>query len=286
VSLAVCAPRLPRSRPVRALLSAVLATGLLVGVVPSGPLPQSTLAATTPAPQAYALVIVGPTEGATASYIRYAKTIASQLRSLGARVTTLYSPHATWAAVKRAATGANLLIYLGHGNGWPNPHRSVSDPRKDNGFGLNIADGTSAKRYYGEYYMHQLKLAKGAVVIFNHACYTAGSAETGYDKTPTKPFVRADGYSSAFVSIGARATLATAGTPGPFIAALFTSRQTVEEAFWAMPTTFLTSATQRHPSKLVAGSVILQAPKPATRYYDAVSGDLSYTAAQWRATWK
>ena len=275
--------RSTRSRTARAMLAAVLASGLLVGALPSGPPPQAARAATR---QAYALVIVGPTEGATARYITYGNAIVKTLKSLGARVKYLKSPHATWAAVKAAATGANLVIYLGHGNGWPNPYRSKTDPKKDNGFGLNIKDGSAAKRYFGEYYIRQLKLAKGAIIVFNHACYTAGSSESGYDKTPAKPLQRSDNYASGFLAIGATAALATAGTPAPFLTALFRSDETLEQAFWAMPSTFKTSATQRHASRRTTGAIVLQAPKPSTRYYDALTGTLSATTTQWRSTWK
>ena len=53
----------------------------------------------------------------TANYISSAKNYAAQARSYGANVIEIYSPYATWSKVKAAAQGANLLIYLGHGNG-------------------------------------------------------------------------------------------------------------------------------------------------------------------------
>ena len=37
-------------------------------------------------------------------------------------VIQVYSPNATWSAVKAATAGANVVIYLGHGNGWPSPY--------------------------------------------------------------------------------------------------------------------------------------------------------------------
>ena len=50
-------------------------------------------------------------------------------RSYGAAVIELYSPYATWSKVKAAAQGANLLIYLGHGNGYPSPYGAFSSLR-------------------------------------------------------------------------------------------------------------------------------------------------------------
>ena len=58
----------------------------------------------------------------TSEYRTSAKCYASVARSYGASVTEIYSPYATWSKVKAAAQGANLLIYLGHGNGYPSPY--------------------------------------------------------------------------------------------------------------------------------------------------------------------
>ena len=38
-------------------------------------------------------------------------------------VVELYSPNATWTAVKDALKGASLVVYMGHGNGWPSRYR-------------------------------------------------------------------------------------------------------------------------------------------------------------------
>ena len=77
--------------------------------------------AANPTPAAAAgmkvVVIVGPVGSSTANYKDNARRYASQARSYGASVTEIYSPNATWSRVKAAAQGANVLIYLGHGNG-------------------------------------------------------------------------------------------------------------------------------------------------------------------------
>ena len=72
-------------------------------------------------------------------------------------MTEIYSPNATWAKVKSAAQGANVLIYLGHGNGYPSPYGAFSAYTKD-GMGLNAAagHGNSNNKYYGEYYLRTL----------------------------------------------------------------------------------------------------------------------------------
>ena len=117
--------------------------------------------AVTPAPAAAAtasgvkvVIVVGPVEGSTSNYIYNAKRYANEARSYGASVTEIYSPNATWAKVKSAAQGANVLIYLGHGNGYPSPYGAFSAYTKD-GMGLNAAagHGNSNTKYYGEYYL-------------------------------------------------------------------------------------------------------------------------------------
>jgi hypothetical protein len=285
VTVDLRARRRPGSRPRRVLVALLLAFGLIAGLIPSpsGPVPVN--AAT---PHARVVIVVGPTEGATSSYIRDANAIARQVKGYGAIVVKVYSPKATWSAVKAAAKGANLLIYLGHGTGWPNPYRRATDPKKDNGYGLNLATRPShdVKRYYGEYYIRQLNLAPGAIVIFNHACYTAGSSEPGR-RAPTVGVARqrAENYASGFLAAGARAVLATASSPSSFLASLFTADRTLRSGFWAMPSTF-PRYTRTAASKRTPGATVLQAPYPATKYYDAITGTLSYTTAEWRATWK
>src|SRR4029079_1457992 len=78
-------------------------------------LPARPAAAATPMK---VVIVVGPVGSATSNYIYNAKKLAAQARSYGAYVVELYSPHATWTRVKNAAQGANVLIYLGHGNGY------------------------------------------------------------------------------------------------------------------------------------------------------------------------
>ena len=82
------------------------------------------------------VVVVGPVGSKTSEYKTSAKYYASIARSYGASVTEIYSPYATWSKVKAAAQGANLLIYLGHGNGYPSPYGAFQRYTKD-GIGLN-----------------------------------------------------------------------------------------------------------------------------------------------------
>ena len=97
------------------------------------------------------VVIVGPVGSQTSEYKTSARAYASIARSYGASVTEIYSPYATWSKVKAAAQGANLLIYLGHGNGSPSPYGAFQRCTKD-GLGLNgtSGNGNSNVKYLGE----------------------------------------------------------------------------------------------------------------------------------------
>ena len=56
-------------------------------------------------------------------------------------VTEIYSPNATWPAVKAALQGASLVVYMGHGNGWPSRYRDALYRPTQDGFGLNPSAG-------------------------------------------------------------------------------------------------------------------------------------------------
>ncbi len=99
----------------------VIVTALIAALVAGfGALaaPQETLAAAS----IKVVVVVGPVGSSTGKYRDSARSYAKLARSYGASVTEIYSPYATWSRVRAAAQGANLLIYLGHGNGYPSPY--------------------------------------------------------------------------------------------------------------------------------------------------------------------
>ena len=63
------------------------------------------------------VIVVGPVGSQTSNYITTAKTLAAQARSYGATVYEIYSPQRDVVAGRAVAQGANIFIYLGHGNG-------------------------------------------------------------------------------------------------------------------------------------------------------------------------
>ena len=140
----------------------------------------SAAAATAPA-DPKVVIIVGATQGTTTEYRTSADVAYAEALRHTSNVIRIYSPNATWTRVKAAVAGASIVVYLGHGNGWPSPY--TYDPlftTKD-GFGLNATAGAgdSNTKYYGEPSIATLGLAPGAVVILNRLCYASGNSEPG-----------------------------------------------------------------------------------------------------------
>jgi hypothetical protein len=240
----------------------------------------------TAASQVKVVIVVGPVEGNTARYIEHAREYAAEARAYGANVIEVYSPRATWTRVKAAAVGANIFIYLGHGNGYPSPYGAFTSLRR-NGMGLNssLNNGNSNVRYWGQYYMRTgLDLARNSVVLLNHLCYASGNSEPGM-KLPSKSVAmqRADGYGTGFLRTGARAMFATGnGSLTSVIADLFTSEKTVAQMFqddWS----FTGTADFQFASAKTSWSTVWMDPYSAGKYYHAVSGNLNLTAGQVRA---
>ena len=225
---------------IRGLRAAALA--VLTALAPIFPMPALAGTATggwagltADAVAAYpkVVIVVGATETTTASYRTDADQIAAEALKYTPNVVKVYSPNATYALVKAAAQGASIFIDLGHGYGYPSPYRPVLSPSVQDGLGLNAVanNGDSNVTYYGESYIaSDFRLAKNAVVILNHLCYSAGSSETGYPE-PTIPVARerVDNFASGWIKAGARAVLADAWTSGAIydIDAIFTTNQTI-----------------------------------------------------------
>jgi hypothetical protein len=233
------------------------------------------------------VVVVGPAGSATADYKSSARAYATLARSYGASVTEIYSPYATWAKVKPALQGAKLLIYLGHGNGWPSPYGPFQRYTKD-GLGLNATSGNGNynTKYYGEYYIaRDIRMAPNAVVILNRLCYASGNSEWG-SPNPTKSTAikRVDNYGAGFLRTGAKAVFAEAINSVSYqIRQLFTSNMNMNNILMTHPsasgardfyfTSIRTSWARAHMD-----------PPQAGKYWRSVIGSLSLTAGQWRGS--
>src|SRR5439155_22109486 len=141
-------------------------------------------------------------------------------------------------AVKSALQGASIVIYMGHGNGFPSPHTTTFAPDRQDGFGLNPIAGVddSTTRYWGEQYItSDVRLAPNAVVILGHLCYASGSSEPGYaDPTQAVAQQRVDNFAAGFLAAGARAVIAEAynGAAANYVQALFTAHSSIG-SIWA-----------------------------------------------------
>src|ERR1700704_583385 len=147
---------------------------VLVAAPPSGAL-------AAPARGPNVVLIVGPAGTATDGYRALADQAAAAASEFTPNVVKVYSPNATWPAVRRALDGASIVVYLGHGNGWPSRYRTSLYPPGQNGFGLNPTAGgdDDTHQYFGESRIADVKLAKDSVVVLSHLCYASGNTEPG-----------------------------------------------------------------------------------------------------------
>ncbi len=218
-------------------LVAAVAVALVTALGIAGP------AAAVQTSTAKVVIIVGATHGATAGYRSNADAAYAEAIKYTSHVTKVYSPNATWTKVKAAVSGANIVIYFGHGNGWPSPYSYDPTYTTKDGMGLNAdlnGDGKLSdyeNKYYGEPYMAQLHLAPNAIVLLHNLCYASGNSEPG-GAAPSVSTARQriDNYGSGFIKGGARAVIAD-GHMGPanYLAGLFTTGQSILDLWRSMP---------------------------------------------------
>ena len=211
----------------------LLALSLLFGITPF----------TQPGARAGAprvAIIVGPVGSLTASYRADGERAAAEARRYTDDVVTVYSPDATWAASKAAMTGASIVVYLGHGNGWPSRYSRALNPRTQNGLGLNPVAGVDnvAHQYFGEAALvRSVKLAPDAVVILSHLCYASGNSEPGQPEGSLEVAKqRVDNFAAGFLAAGASAVIAD-GYMGPayYVRSILAGKGTLERIWRKAP---------------------------------------------------
>ncbi|HEX7195861.1 MAG TPA: hypothetical protein VF364_03400 [Candidatus Limnocylindria bacterium] len=213
-------------------------------------------------------VIVGPVGELTPVYLSLAEAAAAAAETRGASVARAYSPNANAEQVLAAVEGANIVIYLGHGVGSPNPYSANPNPATTNGWGLNgpnavgthadsWRDGTLA--YYGESWIAEhARPAPGWVMIYSNACYAPGASE-GFD-TPAdekKAAQRVSAYSRGpLVDLGASAYFATDFYEGAahLVAALLDDPTLPYGEVFASEPNFMAEGLIRLPHGLVDGA--------------------------------
>ncbi len=174
----------------------------------------------------------GPVGSFNRHYKADADALAKVARKYTKNVVLIKTPNATWPAVKKAAQGASIFVYLGHGNGWPSRYRDALWPFSQNGLGLDPATGAdgTAHVYYGEAQVaSEIRFAPNAVVLLFHLCYASGNTEPGLPTgTLADKKARVDNYGAGFFAAGARTVIADAyDSNTTYMSRLFTSARAV-----------------------------------------------------------
>ncbi|MFN2418249.1 MAG: hypothetical protein ABR593_04910 [Candidatus Limnocylindria bacterium] len=246
-------------RPVLVIVSALAILVASLGVA-------APAAAATPVRVA---IIVGPVgEELTPVYLGLAEAAAMAAETRGAMVARAYSPNAGAEQVLAAVDGANIVVYLGHGIGTPNPYSATPNAATTNGWGLNgpnavgthadsWADGTLA--YYGEAWITaHARPAPGWVMIYSNACYAPGASE-GFD-TPADEATAANrvaAYSRGpLAELAASAYFATDFYEGAahLVGTLLDRPELPYGEVFASEPRFVADGLTRVPHGLVAGS--------------------------------
>jgi hypothetical protein len=202
--------------PVRAravALATVLFASIFLGALP-GARPEPVAAA---APMV--AILVGPTAITDSHYYPWARELRSTARAAGATVDLRYC--ATPKQAKAATAGADIIVYFGHGNGFPNPYSGTEYTDRVNGWGLrdparswNHESCTdSVLRYYGEDYLTgkiggngwpkgRIRPAPSFVMVYSNACYAPGAGEARPAPSQDVAVQRVSNYSTPILALG------------------------------------------------------------------------------------
>jgi hypothetical protein len=191
-------------------------------------------------PQVKVVLVVGPVGPQTDDYRALEADAARAARRWTSNVVEVVSPNATWPAVRRALQGASIVVYLGHGNGWPSPYSSRLQPLTQDGFGLNPVAGEddTAHQYFGEAYLaRDIHLAPHAIVLLNHLCYASGNSEPGVPEgSATVARQRIDNFAAGWLAAGADDVLVDSFFgPAWYINAVMGGHGTVESMWRSAP---------------------------------------------------
>ena len=228
------------------------------------------------------VLIVGATHEATAGYRSDANVLYAEALKYTSNVVRVYSPSATAAKVKAAVAGASVVVYLGHGNGWPSPYTYDPNYTTKDGFGLNAdlnGDGKLSdyeNKYYGEPWIRDnLRPAPNAVMLLFHLCYASGNSEPGNpDPTLSVAKQRVDNYGAAFLRAGFKAVVAIGHSNDPYyMGALFNTRQTIDDYFRNAPDA--NDSVTAYSSSRTTGATFEMDPERPGGYWRSVVGRMS-----------
>jgi flagellar hook assembly protein FlgD len=242
-----------------------------------------------------AVVIVGPAASSTWKYLSDGERIARQAEAQGMDVRRVFTPNATWSRVKANIQGANLVVYLGHGNGWPSHLGPFRGESKD-GFGLNPCDGdcgtSGPTKYYGEQFIREkLTFAPNAVVFLHRLCYASGNGEGFHPPVFNRDLAteRASNFASGFLDAGAGVVLALGWRQKLDLPALLaTTDKTMDEIFMTRGSDgdwydgFQGWDDYYRDSTRTKGARVHLDPHRRHGHLRAITGDLDITASEWR----
>ncbi len=180
-------------------------------------------------------VILGPAGTQTAANRDWANAAAREALKYTSNVVKVYTPNATWSRVKRAMTGASVVVYVGRGAGFPSVSGTVLRPATQNGFALNPIAGVnnSTRRNYGEAYIRTVSLAPRAVVLLHRTDYASGLSPSGY-AGPSLGTARrrVDNYGAGFLAAGASAVIAEYASPPTYYVRSIFTKTTSLDSIW------------------------------------------------------
>jgi hypothetical protein len=252
--------------------ASVLLLVALLALTAVGPI-GSASAAPSRFDQPKVAIVVGPAGSATDNYRRLGNEAAAAALKFTPNVVRVFSPDATWPAVKKALNGASIVVYLGHGNGWPSKYRDKLTPDTQNGLGLNPHAGAGdLHQYFGEGRIgSEITLAKNAVVVLSHLCYASGNSEPGLPEGSLEVGQqRVDNYAAGFIRAGAAAVIAE-GHMGPtyYVRSILAGKGTVERIWRDSPTyhgNLLRFESQRSPGYTAQ----MDPDKPTSGFYRSI----------------
>jgi hypothetical protein len=221
------------------------------------------------------VIIVGPTGSLTDGFRSQGDSIADAATAAGAEVTKVYSPDATWDAVKTAVDGANVIVYLGHGNGYPNPYNTKLYDDRDDGWGLNRTTSGGDSDNYSTNMVYcgakallgtltssdgsaqltyctggPITPAPGFVMVYSDACYAPGASESwDTPATESQAIQRAGYYSRPILAgLGGSAYFATDGGAAGLVASIVSNPDTsYGDLYNANLPSGMTVSEQAHP---------------------------------------
>ncbi len=254
------------------------------------------------------VVIVGPVGGGSIqdNYLNRGEQIAQTAENLGATAVRVFSPNATWTNVMAAVNGANIIVYIGHGSGFPNPYGPNLLADRTNGWGLNRIAGADAADptghghnlstqmvYCGEAALEgkpltsynsaycsggPIRPAPGFAMVYSNACYAPGAGETE-ETTPSSEataLARVGYFSRPILALGGTYFASDVGSTSVVREILENPNRSFGEIF-AMANGYSATALRMFPHPQVAGKEAwiqkTQGPGGLWSYWYAFAGN-------------